>query len=95
MIAEHPEGVLVETWVVPGASRTEVVGIHDGALRLRVAAPPEGGKANEAAARLLGKVFGGARVELISGASSRRKRFVVRIPVAKARMALRRSGIEA
>ena len=95
MIAEHPDGVLVEVWVVPGASRTEVVGIHDGALRLRVAAPAEGGKANEAAARLVGEVFGGARVELVSGASSRRKRFVARLPVAEARMALRRSGIEA
>jgi uncharacterized protein (TIGR00251 family) len=93
MIAEHPDGVLVETWVVPGASRTEVVGIHDGALRLRVAVPPQGGKANEVAARLLGEVFGGARVELVSGASSRRKRFVVRTSATQAKHALRQVGV--
>jgi len=77
MLTPHPDGVVVEVWVVPGASRTEVAGTHDGAVRLRVAAPAEGGKANKAAVKLLGSILD-APVELISGASSRRKRFLVR-----------------
>ncbi len=70
-------GVIVTVWVVPGASRTEVTGLHDGAVRIRVAAPPEGGRANRAVVRQLAKTLGSRRVELRSGASSRRKRFFV------------------
>ena len=41
-------GVVLDLSVVPGAKRTELVGLHDGALRLRLAAPPVDGKANDA-----------------------------------------------
>jgi uncharacterized protein (TIGR00251 family) len=75
MLHEHPDGVMVEAWVVPGASRTEVAGVHDGALRLRVAAPAAAGAANAAAVWLLGGVVG--RCELVAGTASRRKRFLV------------------
>ena len=77
MLTSHPDGVVIEVWVVPGASRTEVVGIHDGAVRLRVAAPAEGGKANKAAANLLRSLLDGNKIELISGSTARRKRFLV------------------
>lgn len=63
-------------WVVPGARRTEIVGYHGDALRIRVAAPPEKGIANKAVARLLSDALH-AKVRLVSGAASRRKRFVV------------------
>jgi len=72
----HPDGTEVAVWVVPGASKTEVVGLYDGVLRVRVAAPPEGGKANKAVVRLLAKKTG-ARVRLISGGASRRKRLLI------------------
>ncbi|NOX22165.1 MAG: DUF167 domain-containing protein, partial [Actinobacteria bacterium] len=52
-LREQDDGVVVDVWVVPGASRTEIVGAHDGALRIRVAAPPEGGKANRAVRKAL------------------------------------------
>ncbi len=76
-IEEAGDGVIVTVWVVPGASRTEVTGLHDGAVRIRVAAPPEGGRANRAVADLLGRTLGSRRVELRAGASGRRKRFFV------------------
>ncbi len=72
----HPDGTEVVVWVVPGASRSEVVGLHGDALRIRVAAPPEGGKANKSVIRLLAGVTG-VRVRLVSGAGSRRKRLVL------------------
>jgi uncharacterized protein (TIGR00251 family) len=50
---------------VPGASRTEIVGRLGDALKVRVAAPPEGGKANREILRLLA-----ARLALVSGAAS-------------------------
>lgn len=67
-------GVIVEVWAVPGASRSVVVGLHDGALRVRIDAPAEGGKANRAIARLLHEITGVA-AELVQGPVSRRKRF--------------------
>lgn len=65
--------MLVAVWVVPGASRSGVAGIHDGALRLRVAAPAEGGKANRAAAVLVARAFGARGGEVVSGHAARRK----------------------
>lgn len=69
--------MVVECWVVPGASRTEVKGLHGDRLRLRVAAPPEGGRANREVLELIGERCG-ARAELVSGPSSRHKRVLVR-----------------
>lgn len=85
----HPDGVLVEAWVVPGATRSEIVGLHDGALRVRVAAPAEGGKANRAAARLVARAVGGRGGEVVVGAGSRRKQVLVAgVSVASAAEAL-------
>lgn len=71
------EGSWLDVWAVPGASRTEIAGMHDGALRIRVAAVPEGGKANRALENLL-SALARTSVELVGGQTSRRKRFLVR-----------------
>ena len=65
-------------WAVPRASRTEIVGLYDGALRVRLAVPPEAGKANRELETILKTTSGAAAVELISGATSRRKTLVLR-----------------
>ena len=69
--------ILLHVHVQPGAGRTAVVGRHGTALKVRVAAPPQGGRANEACVELLVETFGvkSAQVELASGASSRAKGF--------------------
>jgi uncharacterized protein len=61
--------------VVPRASRSEVVGEHNGALRVRLAAPPVDGAANDELRRLLAKTFNVPRssIHLISGQASRTK----------------------
>jgi len=68
--------LIVEVKAVPGASRSEVAGLRDGALLVRVAAPPEKGKANEELRACLAKALGlpKSAIELVAGAGSRRKR---------------------
>lgn len=65
--------------VQPRASRSGVAGEIDGALKLRLAAPPVDGEANEELIRYLAKLFGlpRANVALVSGATTKNK--VVRI----------------
>jgi uncharacterized protein (TIGR00251 family) len=67
--------------VIPNARRSEWAGLHDGALRLRLAAPPVDGAANQALLRWLARDLGvrQADLELISGQSTRRKRVAVTI----------------
>jgi uncharacterized protein (TIGR00251 family) len=69
-------GVAIEVWAVPGASRSEIAGVHGERLRVRVAAPPEGGKANRAIISLLSETLG-KRVELARGMRGRAKTFKV------------------
>jgi uncharacterized protein len=75
VVRSHPDGSLVTIWVVPGARRTEIVGYYAGALRVRVAAVAEKGRANKALLEFLEGTLG-CRLRLIGGAGSRRKRVV-------------------
>jgi uncharacterized protein (TIGR00251 family) len=75
--------------VVPGASRTEIVGSLGNRLKVRVAAPAEGGKANRALVELIREWLGTRAVEIVAGLSSREKTVRVfglsRIPELEAR----------
>ena len=61
--------------VAPGAQRAKVVGRHGTAWKLRVTAPPEDGKANEAVVRLLAETLGVPRgdIAIVSGHGARDK----------------------
>jgi uncharacterized protein (TIGR00251 family) len=61
--------------VQPRASRSEIVGPHGDALKVRLAAPPVDGAANEELIRLLAREYRVPRsaVSIISGHGSRRK----------------------
>jgi len=62
--------------VVPNAGHTSCAGLHDGALRVRLAAPPIEGRANAALVVWLAKSLGLPKraVGLVSGEGARRKR---------------------
>lgn len=61
--------------VQPRASANEIVGLHGGALKVRLTAPPAEGAANRALVELLAGTFGipVRAVTIVSGASSRTK----------------------
>jgi uncharacterized protein (TIGR00251 family) len=56
-ISEHEDGVELTVKVVPASSRNRIMGVWNKALRVAVAAPPEGGKANQKVVRLLAEAF--------------------------------------
>ena len=72
-------GVFISIKAVPGAKRDEVSGLLGDRLKIRVSAPPEGGKANGAICRLIAKELGVRvqQVEIVSGHTNPEK--VVRV----------------
>ena len=68
-------GLTFAVRIVPRASRSEIAGEHNGALRVRIAAPPVSGAANRELVRTLAKIFKLPQnaVEIVSGATSKNK----------------------
>jgi uncharacterized protein (TIGR00251 family) len=79
-ITDHADGCVLPVRAQPGARRTGVQGEQGGALKIAVTAPPEDGRANQALVEALRTVLGVKRsqVELLSGQTSRDKRFLIR-----------------
>ncbi len=79
-VAEHAEGLVLPVRAQPGARRNGVQGEQAGALKVAVTAPPQDGRGNEALAEVLRAALGLKRsqLELVGGATSRDKRFLVR-----------------
>ena len=72
---EKENTVVFAVRVVPRASRSEIVGEHEGALKVRIASPPVDGAANAELIKLLAKTFGVAKseVEIVGGQTSKLK----------------------
>jgi uncharacterized protein (TIGR00251 family) len=66
----------------PGAKRTEIAGVHGGALKIRVASVPVDGKANAELRRFLAEAFGVPQrnVTLVRGETGRRKTVTIASP---------------
>ncbi len=79
-IQQHAEGCILPVRAQPGARRAGLAGEQAGALKVAVTAAPEQGKANKALIEVLSKALGvrRSRIELVSGETSRDKRFLVR-----------------
>ena len=79
-IAEHAEGYVLPVRAQPGARKAGILGEQAGALKVAVTAPPEDGRANQALVEALREALGLKRSQLalLSGATSRDKRFLVR-----------------
>lgn len=77
---ETEDGVSFQVRVSPGASRSAILGLHDGALKLSLAAPPVEGAANAALRELLARKLKVPRraVTIVRGQQSRDKTVSVR-----------------
>ena len=74
-ITAVPGGVRIQLHVQPGASKSEVAGLHGERMRLRIQSPPVDGRANEAVLDWIAAQLGVPRrtVTLVRGAKSREK----------------------
>lgn len=76
------DGVTIQVYAQPGARRTEVVGLHDDCIKLRLASAPVDGKANACLIEFLARRLGVKRnlVTLTRGSASRRKTVFIAAP---------------
>jgi uncharacterized protein (TIGR00251 family) len=79
----HPAGCELDVQVVPNARRTQLDGVTEGVLRVRLAAPPVDGKANAALIDFLAISCAVRRrdVEITRGLTARRKRVRIDAPI--------------
>jgi uncharacterized protein (TIGR00251 family) len=75
-LSERAGGVEIEVVVVPRASRTQLVGVHDGRLKVQLSAPPVEGEANRALIELFADLLGikKSAIAILSGQTGKRKR---------------------
>jgi hypothetical protein len=80
LLRESKNGLTFDIQVIPHASRAEISGVQEGALKIKVTAPPVEGAANEACIKLLAKELGlkKSRMEISSGAKSRKKTVMIK-----------------
>jgi hypothetical protein len=74
------EGCTVKVLVAPKASKSEVAGVIEGVLKIRISAPPVDGAANKELVRFLSKQLGVSKSSVLirSGLASKRKSVFIR-----------------
>jgi uncharacterized protein (TIGR00251 family) len=80
IVQDTKDGAILTIHIQPRASTTECVGIHGDAIKIRVAAPPVDGAANDQLIRFLARQLSVpiASVQIHSGAGGRHKRVLVK-----------------
>lgn len=75
MLTKTDRGVKLPVYIQPNASKSEIIGPHNGALKIKIHAPPVDGKANKALIEFLSKVLNipKKQVVLLKGESGRNK----------------------
>lgn len=79
-LSQRSDGVVVRVHAQPGAARSALVGPHGEAFKIRIAAPPEDGRANAELCAFLAAQVGVAKshVDVILGTASRSKQVLIR-----------------
>jgi uncharacterized protein (TIGR00251 family) len=96
MLREIKNGIQLSLIVQPNASKSEIIGEHNGSLKIRIKAPPVDGKANEAVESFISELFEvrQRQVTVQRGMSSRKKMIeVTGIGMIQAKAILAKWGI--
>ncbi len=80
IVQDSQQGAVLTVHVQPKASRTECVGVHGSALKIRVAAPPADGAANDELVRFLAECCAvpSRNISICAGAKSRSKKVMIK-----------------
>jgi uncharacterized protein len=75
MLQQTDKGILINIKVIPNASRSEIVGVENEELKVRLAAVPDKGEANDELIRFMAKFLsvGKTNVKIVKGQKSRHK----------------------
>ncbi|MBD1399507.1 DUF167 domain-containing protein [Pelovirga terrestris] len=78
-LSETADGVILSLVVQPRSSKNQLAGCHDGALKVRLTAPPVDGAANKCCCAFLAKLLRVPLrdIEILSGVRSRHKRLLI------------------
>jgi len=79
-IQNHPKGITFKIYVQPRSSKTDVVGIHGDALKIKLTAPPVDNAANKMCVKFLARCLDlpKSSIEIMSGQTSRSKQILVK-----------------
>ena len=79
-IKELSEGLLISIYVQPGSSKTEIIGMHQNSLKIKLTSPPVEGAANSLLIKFISKELGIAKSKIVlkSGEKSRSKRLILK-----------------
>ncbi|MDQ3635878.1 MAG: DUF167 domain-containing protein [Acidobacteriota bacterium] len=79
-ITENQDSIIFNVRVIPRSSKSEIVGEHDGDLKVKLSSPPVDGKANKELIKILSKELKIAKsnIEIISGETSKTKQIKIR-----------------
>ncbi|MFC1856712.1 DUF167 domain-containing protein [Thermodesulfobacteriota bacterium] len=80
-LTENQKGIFFKVFVQPKSSKNKVVGVHGDALKIKLTAPPVGGKANKMCVKYLAKCLKipASSLEIVSGNTARTKKILFRI----------------
>lgn len=78
-IEESGDGALISIVVQPRSSKSEIVGIHDGLLKVKISSPPVDGEANESCIKYFSKLLKVPKsdIRIVKGERSKRKKISV------------------
>ena len=81
-IKKSKDGVLLDIKVLPKSSRNEIAGVVDGKLKVKLTAPPVGGKANASLVNFLSKILGLPKrdIVIVKGQTSSQKQLAIPLP---------------
>ena len=79
-IKELSEGLLISINVQPRSSKTEIIGMHQNSLKIKLTSPPVEGAANSLLIKFISKELGIAKSKIVlkSGEKSRQKKLIIK-----------------
>ncbi len=79
MIKQLPGGVQISLHVLPNAPKSQIIGEHNGALKIKIKAPPVDGKANEAIVDFFSRLLKVSKssIEILKGDKSKAKKILI------------------